>query len=95
MSWNTKIRLDEELPWMVRQASSGLLALVKGTWLVGTEKRAGGRRKVGWPLQTHQAPEEGEEPGEDEVYDKGQVNWASQDALSLFLLYLPHGRETG
>lgn len=62
---------------------------------MGTEKRAGGRRKVGWPLQTHQAPEEGEEPGEDEVYDKGQVNWASQDALSLFLLYLPHGRETG
>ena len=49
-------------------------------------------RQVGWPVQTHQAPKEGEECSKDEVDDEGQVNWAPQKALSLVLLHLPHER---
>ena len=54
------------------------------------EGRGGDCRQVGWPVQTHQAPKEGEECSKDEVDDEGQVNWAPQKALSLVLLHLPH-----
>ena len=50
-------------------------------------------RQVGWPVQTHQAPKEGEECSEDEVDDEGKVNWAPQKALSLGLLHLPHEKQ--
>lgn len=61
---------------MIRWENSGISALSKET-CVGREGRGGrleaGEGQVG---QTHKAPEEGEEPSKDEVYDEGQVNWA-------------------
>lgn len=78
---------------MIRWESSGLFALDNedkgGRDGLGT----GSWRQVGWPVQTHQAPKEGEERSKDEVDDEGQVNWAPQKALSLFLLHLPHEKQ--
>lgn len=44
--------------------------------------------------QTHQAPEESEERSKDEIRHECQVSWALEKTFVLFLLYLPHRRET-